>query len=200
MEGGMTMEMSKNDILLHYEELGDIDLKISISLQLVAEYFQAFTGSSMSYAKKMAMELRDPTKGWAEVMDQDERFYVWCKNRYFGKATKRRSQNRECVVYWLNAGKLHELHTPTKDAATRVFNRVSVNHESAAVYLKSADGKRVSLNPWLRKNAEPIIVLVDKMRLSRLEDDEVSLCRRNRQVKCCEQCLRYEDCQTWRKK
>lgn len=198
-ENYTAFSLSKNDILLHYEELGEIDIKISITLQLVADYIQSFSGVSKEYAKKEALSMRDPIKGWAAVMDDDERFYGWCKYQFFNLATKRRAQNRECALFWVENGSVRINNLKTKESALRAFKRLAGADRSACVYLKKTNGRGLWQNPWLKHRADELIKYVEEKYLEK-EPDELTKCRRQRCVPSCEKCLRFETCATRRKK
>ena len=96
--------LTKNDILLRYEELNGFDYKLRITESVVASYIQVTTSASEQFAMKQALEMRDPMLGWAMVMDQDERFYEWCKRVFKKDAIAAYNDRKKTFVVFFMSG------------------------------------------------------------------------------------------------
>ena len=191
------MRIDADEILLHYEEYGGIDIKMRITSHIVAMYLMDCDGVSESYARKAAFEMRDPMNGWAVVMDQDERFYVWCKHR---------KKNIDMALNAIGAKVTYAICYETKakqmkiavyhrlDRANAAMNGLSDKGLTAAMF-KKVYGGTYRVNPIRRKKCDEAFlemayaVLVRKD-LSALKEGAKADCRKRRAVNSCRECSR----------
>lgn len=191
----MDVELTKDEILLHYEELGDFDYKIKVTLYLVGLYIQATSGCSEWIARKAA-ECLQSEEGWAKVLDQDERFYVWCKNRFINKAMTAKGKKRKTIVYWIDKeGVFKKCECQSLQHGLRVFARLSQNVNEIALYKFALDDKTMYSSPLRRKKATKLLDMVEAIRLHDLHEaqyrERVERCQRHNKLERCEDCEKF---------
>ena len=191
--------LTKNDILLRYEELNGFDYKLRITESVVAAYIQVTTSASEQFAMKQALEMRDPMLGWAMVMDQDERFYEWCKRVFKKDAIAAYNDRKKTfVVFFVDEGKLKAAEFKRVKAAFDYYDHLAKEKLPCAVYVRNMG--RLHENPIRQKNKpEEIRRKVHAMIHNGLDNQSAAgKCRLNRGVASCQECLRYETCRTRR--
>lgn len=191
------MNLTKNDILVRYEELNGYDYKFRISEKIVAAYIVAYSGVSDQSAMAMALEMRDPELGWAMVMDQDERFYEWVKRVFKQDALDAfHNRRKEYVVFWGESEKLKQADFKRIKYAFDCYKEKTSKGFPCAVYVRN--NGTLHCNPIRQKNKP--YDLTDKVRAlvnNGLDDkSECGRCRISRGVKSCKECCRYRDCRT----
>lgn len=191
------MELGINDIVLTYEHLDGFEYKLNITLFIVTKYIQATTGATEFYARKKAMEMRDPILGWALVMERDDRFYEWCKRRFYAKAISKKSKNKHFVMLWLDENEnVQRDDYNTKASANEAYRRKALQGHPVAVFIRQTNGELRGAPIW-RNKAEPLLYKAKDL-INKYGDDGKSAvaarCRKNREVKSCKMCCRYVTC------
>lgn len=154
------MKLGKNDILLHYEDLGDYDLKIQIDVALVTEYVRKTTGLFYPDAEREARKMRNPKIGWAMVMDDDERFYEWCKYRFRNIALSKRAKKKGFALYTVSkTGKIVERKYRSEFLAIEAYEIAKERDEQVVLFKITLSGERYS-DPYRKHNCDKVLELL----------------------------------------
>lgn len=131
------------DFLIHYEEYGDNDYVLTITPDIMVKYFIEI-GYSQSKSQLIVGALEKLAyfnfHGFAELMDEDVRFYHWAKDYCRRKAEKQFGYEGYLVVYQDENGEYQETLSPTFYEAERLFTHCHEQNLPAGVLKPKAMG------------------------------------------------------------
>ena len=183
--------LGKDDFLIHYEELEGVDIKVRVKKWDIINYLKKY-GVSEKIARQ-TVYFADRDKGWYSIFGDDERFYKYLKEKNYDAAAKKLMSHYSFMVCYMANNNYMERLYKEKEMADKFF-------KSMAKYYPTVMFKKTWNNPWrsnpIRKTqfSETVIhEFENKHNIphSAAYKESESDCRRKRNVRVCEQCLRF---------
>lgn len=186
-------ELGPNDILLHYEEYGGLDIKVTIRKWMVVRYLMTVHRWSESRARFHANLIYKSNSGVRKAMGGDERFYEWMKADNDATAKKRFIPERSFIVCWLKGDEYNEAILTRERAAMSFFAAKKKQGLPCAMFDRVLDHKWRTIP--IRKSVwsqEVIDMFYDRWIPEKNANVSIEeRCRKNRGVQKCENCLRF---------
>ena len=192
------MIIESDEMLLHYEEYGGVDVKVRITANTVALYLMDKEGMSEFVARAKSKEMKPEGMSWPELLDQDERFYIWLKERRPNKekAMKTFAHKYTYAVCYKGEDGSMEIETFYRfDRAKNLYLSISGLKRPVAIFAKMYEGQ-YHTNP-LRKHyvdetfIENALKHLGSTAFHTVEGDRAQ-CRKTRHIRKCADCLRYK--------
>ena len=133
-----------NTILLHYEEYGGNDYKLTVTPELVVSFIHCHFGYTLSKANLIvgAFEKLDVvcTHGLAFLFDDDEDFYNFAKEKMSKKAAKAFHYEGYLIACTDDNREYEEIIVPSFMEANRLFDTKMAKGFACALILPNSNG------------------------------------------------------------